>query len=183
MRTSHWSQSIYLHDNSTLIIIHIPRGRRTDGHAATAPVTPHVPEQKSSSYNMRTEKANPGHIYLQQDRHKGRVPVVGHEHTVLSGTERQSAGGLDSGLAEEAEALVVVDEVSTRLGTVELGTSLAPHLGQEPGMVHEDTVHSLLDSMEEPDLLTVHVDDNGGIPAILILIIPALQCGNQRLLF
>jgi hypothetical protein len=108
------------------------------------------------------------------------MPVIGHEHTVLSRAERQSAGSLDSGLAEQAEALVVVNVVSTRLGSIQLGPCLAPDLSQEPGVVHKHTVHPLLDSMEEADLLTVYVDNDGGIPTILILVIPATQCGLKR---
>jgi hypothetical protein len=46
------------------------------------------------------------------------------------------------------------------------------HLGQEPGVVHKHTVHTLAHGMEEADLLTIHIHHHRGIPGISILIIP-----------
>ena len=65
---------------------------------------------------------------LQEHRQHGRVPVVGNEHAVLTGAEGEGANGLDACLREHAEALRVVDIVRSRLGAVQLGASLAPHL-------------------------------------------------------
>ena len=66
--------------------------------------------------------------HLEEHRDHGRVPVVGNEHAVLTGAEGKGANGLDARLREDAEALRVVDVVCTRLGAVQFGASLAPHL-------------------------------------------------------
>mmetsp|Transcript_5645 Transcript_5645/g.10287 ORF Transcript_5645/g.10287 Transcript_5645/m.10287 type:complete len:578 (+) Transcript_5645:41-1774(+) len=107
------------------------------------------------------------------DKHgdQSRVPVVGDKGDVLPVGERQGPGGLDGGLAEDAEPLLVVDKVGTRLLPVQLASSLPVHLGEEARVVDEDSVDALLLRVEESHLFSEHVYDDGGVPRVRVLVV------------
>ena len=99
------------------------------------------------------------------------MPVVGDEADVLAVAEGQHHGRLEGGLAEHGEALLVIREVSAVGLAVELGPGLAPHLGEEEGVVHEHAVHALLVLVEEAHLLAEGVHPHGGVPGALVLVV------------
>ena len=55
-----------------------------------------------------------------------------------------------------------------------LGAGLSPDLGEEPGVVDEDAMHALLQGVEEADILTVHLEDDGSVPCLGVLIVTAI---------
>ncbi len=66
--------------------------------------------------------------HLEQHWHDSRVPVIGNERALLAGPEGQQPRRLNGRLTKYAEAPLVVNEVRTRLGAVQLAAGRAPYL-------------------------------------------------------
>lgn len=118
----------------------VPLGKdRTDGSCLQPAVQCHVSHAVTTKYyktpaDPLSPTLGPGHTetaflsHPDEDRHQGGVPVVGNKDDLLSRPKGQKSNSLDRRLVEEAEPLVVVQVIGSRLRTVQLGACLAPHL-------------------------------------------------------
>jgi hypothetical protein len=80
-------------------------------------------------------------------------------------------GASSAAFAEHGEALLVIREVRAVGLAVQLRAGLAPHLGEEQGVVHEHAVDTLLVLVEEAHLLAERVHLHGGVPGTLVLVV------------
>ena len=82
-----------------------PPGPRGPPGPRAPPRAPHTPPPA----HLGVEELAAGLVhFLEQHRHGGGVPVVGHNQAILPGHEGQRAQRLDSSLAEHRKALLVV---------------------------------------------------------------------------
>ena len=100
------------------------------------------------------------------------MPVVRDEAHVFTVAVGEHHRGFKRGFAEHGETLLVVGEVGAVGLSVQLRSGLAPHLGQEQGVVHEHAVNALLVLVEVSDLLAEGVNLDRGVPSTLVLVVP-----------
>mmetsp|Transcript_18926 Transcript_18926/g.52065 ORF Transcript_18926/g.52065 Transcript_18926/m.52065 type:complete len:223 (+) Transcript_18926:1246-1914(+) len=115
---------------------------------------------------------------LQIHRNQRSMPIIGNEDNVLSiriTSEGQFLGRNQSSLAEHGESQLVVLVILAPLRTIELLLGETPNLLQEQGMVHEDTIDALLESMEKSHgghgVTERNLSSELGIPGVIVLII------------
>mmetsp|Transcript_15252 Transcript_15252/g.43396 ORF Transcript_15252/g.43396 Transcript_15252/m.43396 type:complete len:466 (-) Transcript_15252:1566-2963(-) len=111
------------------------------------------------------------HDVLDVDGNESSVPVVRDNHGILTRHEGEGREGLERSLAEERKALLVVDVVGSGLLSVELGPGLSPDLGQKPRVIDPHAVDTVLDGVEEANILAVNVDDDRRVPRVEVLVV------------